>query len=124
VSAGDLHTGGTDAGPLRRWVSSTLSVGVWTSVTVVALGVAWGLVTGRTLDLDRTTLLADLTAGQPGSVVLLGLLLLLLTPVAQLVAAAAAFGRNRERGHMAIAMVVLVILMGSLVLAATTQAGG
>lgn len=111
------------AGPLRRWVSTVLTVGVWSAVALIAVGLAWAVISGRPLEVAPGTLLDELTAGEPGSIVLLGLLLLVLTPVAQLVAAAAAFARNGERGYLVVTLVVLAVLLFSLVLAALTGGG-
>ncbi|HEU5325914.1 MAG TPA: DUF1634 domain-containing protein [Candidatus Limnocylindria bacterium] len=113
----------TRAGPLRRWVATVLTIGVWSSVALVAVGLGWAVVSGRPLEVARGSLLEELTAGEPGSVVLLGILLLVLTPIAQLVAAAAAFARNRERGYVIVTLVVLGVLVFSLVLAALTGGG-
>lgn len=113
----------TTTGPLRRWVANVLTIGVWSAVTLVAVGLGWALVSGRPLEVPPGSLLDELTAGEPGSVVLLGILVLLLTPVAQLVAAAAAFTRNRERGYVAVTLLVLGVLVFSLVLAALTGGG-
>jgi uncharacterized membrane protein len=110
-------------GPLRRWVSTVLTIGVWSAVALVAVGIGWAVLAGRSLELAPGSLLDELTAGEPGSVVLLGILLLVLTPVAQLVAAAAAFARNRERGYVIVTLVVLGVLVFSLVLAALTGGG-
>lgn len=111
------------AGPLRRWVSTVLTVGVWSAVALIAVGLAWAVVSGRPLEVAPGSLLDELTAAEPGSVVLLGILLLVLTPVAQLVAAAAAFARNGERRYLIVTLVVLSVLLSSLVLAAVTGSG-
>jgi hypothetical protein len=104
-------------------VSTVLTVGVWSAVGCVALGLAWSALSGRSLDMPGADLGEMLTAGEPGSVVLLGIVLLVLTPIAQLVAAAAAFARNGERRYLVTTAVVLAILVASLVLAALTMGG-
>lgn len=123
MSASPTPRNAADPGPLRRWVATVLTVGVWSAVALVAVGLAWGLISGRPLEVDPGSLFDELTAGRPGSVVLLGILLLVLTPVAQLMAAVAAFLRNGERGYALVTLVVLGVLLFSLVLAALTGGG-
>ncbi len=101
---------------LRAWVSVTLTVGMAIAIGVIAIGMALALVSGRGLGIGSTWI-AGLTKAEPGSIVLLGVLLLTLTPVAQLTAAAVAFGRAGEHRYLTIALVVLGLLLGSLAIA-------
>jgi len=105
---------------LRRWISRTLTAGLLLAVTVVAVGVLLGVVTGQGIGVDPASggVLAEIRSGKPGSIVLIGLLLLALTPVAQLAAAALALGRAREFPYLGVALVVLGLLLGSLAVAA------
>lgn len=105
---------------LRRWISRTLTVAVVVAVVVIGIGVAAGIVTGQGLSIGPgdTGVLDEIASGKPGSIVLLGIVALALTPVAQLAAAALAFGRAGEHRYLVVSLVVLALLVGSLVIAA------
>ena len=105
---------------LRRWISGTLTVAVVVAVVVIATGVAAGIVTGAGLEIgsDAGGVLGEIAAGKPGSIVLLGIVALALTPVAQLAAAAFAFGRAGEHRYLVLTLAVLALLLGSLGIAA------
>ena len=111
---------------LARWVSRTLSVGTALAIGTVALGVVAGLLTGDPSLPPAGGLTAQIAAGRPASVVALGLLLLTLTPIAQLLAATAAFARQGERRYAAISATVLGLLLIGIAAAAivTRPAGG
>lgn len=107
----------TDAeGRLRAWISTTLTVGMLLAIAVILVGLAVALVTGRGLELAPDWV-AGLTGAEPGSIVMVGVLLLALTPVAQLVVAAAAFGRSGEHRYLVITLIVLGLLLGSVAIA-------
>jgi uncharacterized membrane protein len=104
---------------LRRWVAVTLSASMTVAMTVVALGLALAVATGGGLAIDdHPRLLDGIARLAPGSVVLLGLLLLALTPLVQLAAASAAFARQGEPRYLAISLAVAATLIAGLVLAA------
>lgn len=110
---------------LARWVSRTLSVGNALAIGTVALGIVAGLVGGDASAAPGGGLMAQIGAGKPASIVALGLLLLALTPIAQLLAAVAAFARQGERRYAAISATVLGLLVIGIVAAALfTQAAG
>lgn len=81
---------------LSRWVGGALLAGAAISIAVVAAGVLLGI----------------------GSITRAGLLLVVLTPMGHLAAAAAAFVRHRERRYAIVALVVLSLLAGGLAVAA------
>jgi len=80
---------------LARWVSDTLRAGTLLAAAVIIAGVITHLTT----------------------VTWIGLLLLTLTPVAQVGAAAAAFLRQRETRYALTALLALCLLLGALALA-------
>lgn len=84
---------------LSRWVGGALLAGAVISIAVVATGVLLGI----------------------GSITRAGLLLVVLTPMGHLAAAAAAFVRHRERRYAIVALVVLSLLVGGLAVAALTS---
>ena len=87
---------------LSRWVGGGLLAGAFISIAVVAAGVVLGV----------------------GSITRAGLLLVVLTPMGHLAAAAAAFVRHRERRYAIVALVVLSLLAGGLAAAALTSGLG
>ena len=105
---------------LRRWISRTLTVAVVVAVVVIGIGVAAGIATGQGLEIGpgSSGVLGEIAAGKPGSIVLLGIVALALTPVAQLAAAAFAFGRAGEHRYLVLTLAVLALLLGSLGIAA------
>jgi uncharacterized membrane protein len=111
---------------LARWVSRTLSVGTALAIGTVALGVVVGLVTGDASLSTGGSLVNQIAVGRPASIVALGLLLLTLTPIAQLLAAVAAFARQGERRYAAVSATVLGLLVIGIAAAAilTPTAGG
>jgi uncharacterized membrane protein len=118
----------SESGPdeLARWVSRTLSVGTALAIGTIALGVLAGLVSGDASVPPGLGLGPQIGAGRPASIVALGLLLLTLTPIAQLLAAIAAFARQGERRYAAISGTVLGLLVIGIAAAAifTPSAGG
>jgi uncharacterized membrane protein len=87
---------------LSRWVSGALQVGGLVSIGVVAIGVVFSL----------------------EAVTRAGLLVVVLTPIARLTAAGAAFLRHRELRYAAAAAIVLALLVGGLALAIATSGLG
>ena len=88
---------------LSRWVSGTLLVGGLLSIGIVAVGVVFSL----------------------EAVTRVGLLVVVLTPIGRLTAAAAAFLRHRELRYAAASAIVLALLVGGLAIAiATGRPGG
>jgi hypothetical protein len=96
--------GGDAAGrdELSTWVGGALLAGAAISIAVVGAGVLLGI----------------------GSITGAGLLLVVLTPMGHLAAAAAAFVRHRERRYAIAALVVLAMLAGGLAVAALASPVG
>ena len=111
---------------LGRWVSSVLAVGTLLAIVTVAIGVGLGLAgggAGGPIGRDGGGLVAQIAAGKPASIVSFGLLLLALTPLAQLVAAGVAFGRRGERRYVMISSVVLALLLLGIATATVLSSG-
>jgi len=110
---------------LARWVSRTLAAGTALAIGTIAVGVLAGLVTGDASVPPGHGLSAQIGAGRPASIVAIGLLLLTLTPIAQLLPAVAAFARQGERRYAAIsALLLALLLIGIAVAAILTRSGG
>ncbi|MEW6546175.1 MAG: DUF1634 domain-containing protein [Bacillota bacterium] len=117
-------------------ISAILRWGVFISAAVVGVGVVLLLVTGSTgtapLAFAPGKLLPYLGQGptgpreairglvppQPYSVIALGLMLLILTPIVRVAASLAVFLRDRDRTYAVITCLVLVVLAVSFLLGA------
>jgi uncharacterized membrane protein len=111
---------------LARWVSSVLAWGTLLAIVTVTIGVVLGLAgggAGGPVGRDDGGLFAQIAAGKPASIVSFGLLLLALTPLAQLVAAGVAFGRRGERRYVIISSVVLALLLLGIATATVLSSG-
>ncbi|MGI5940322.1 MAG: DUF1634 domain-containing protein [Thermoleophilia bacterium] len=97
-------------------LSQLLLAGLSLAVVLLLVGVALVLV-GRGVSVPRESSLAGLPASvaalEPGGFFNLGLLILLATPAARVVALLVAFARRRMWVFTAVAFVVLAVLVGS-----------
>lgn len=109
---------------LQRWTAAALTVSMSVAMVVVSIGVAVGLLGGQGLGVpeQRYGLLTAIADGSPGGIVLLGLVVLTLTPLAHIAAAATSFARSGERRYLLISLALGGVLLGSLAVAATTGA--
>lgn len=114
---------------LTRWVSRVLAVGTALAIGVVLVGMALTWLTGAaeagagSAGATSGGLLAQIAAFKPGSIVSLGLLLLVLTPVAVLAAALVAFIRSGEHRYVAITSLVLGLLVVGVLAASLVSQG-
>jgi len=105
-------------------ISWILQGGVIASSALIVLGLCLlptrpgGLEVHRVLAFPRT--LADIWAGllilRPQAIIVLGLLLLIATPVVRVAVSVVAFALERDRGYVVITLVVLAILILSFLL--------
>jgi uncharacterized membrane protein len=119
-------------------ISAILRIGVALSIVVIAAGLVLSFVRHpeyRTSSTVRQTiiqghfvfphsfgtLVSGLGSGQGGSLVALGLLLLLLTPIARVAVSIVAFVYQRDRTYVVLGAYVLVVLVTSFLLG---KAGG
>lgn len=73
---------------------------------------------GEPRDLKTPTLtLRDAFSGSPEAIIELGLLLLILTPIARVVFSVVAFARERDTMYVVMTLIVLAVLLYSLVAA-------
>jgi uncharacterized membrane protein len=117
----------TDAqGRLRQAelvISNVLRWGVILSATIIALGVVWFYLDGGGASQALATyprslggIVQQLGRGEPLALVALGLLLLLLTPIARVAISILVFALERDWLYTVITIVVLLILLVSLAL--------
>ena len=103
---------------LTSWVSRVLAVGTSLAMAVVLVGVLLTLAGGGGGPSGTEGgLLVQIAAGKPASIVSVGLLLLVLTPAAELVAALVAFLVKGERRYVIVTALVLCLLAGGVVTA-------
>jgi uncharacterized membrane protein len=123
---------------LEDVVGVILLAGVLTSAAVIALGLLLLMAAGTGAEAllgqllsERGVVLAgtptsvgavvrDAARGDPVAVILLGVLLLICTPILRVVAAGYFFLRNGERGYALASAIVLALLLLGFVLGAST----
>ena len=120
-----LRTPESDAA-VARWVALTLRIGVFSASALIAVGLAIALThidNSRTLSLDEAlgrhmsvheigprSILRQVGDGQGTGLIMLGLLVLILTPTARVAITALSFIQRRETVMTICAVIVLVIL--------------
>lgn len=100
---------------LGRGIALVLRVGTFGSIGLLATGYLIGLVDG--LDATHRPVIEQIAGGGAAAVIAVALLGLTLVPIAVAAVAAAGFRSAGERGRLRIALLVLVLLIGSLVAA-------
>ncbi|MGH9029981.1 MAG: DUF1634 domain-containing protein [Acidimicrobiales bacterium] len=120
---------------LERAVATVLRAGMLTSSIIIVTGVIVTLVRSNSLRSARRSITAlrrgvlgpsgvstphsvasvvhGLVHGNGPAIVMLGLLLLILTPVMRVAVSVVTFGLQRERRFVLITLIVLIVLIGS-----------
>jgi uncharacterized membrane protein len=112
---------------VEKAVSLVLRIGVILSATIIGAGLALlaakGTVSGETrLDAaipyprNLGALLAGLLALDPASVIMLGLVVLVATPIVRVAVSIAAFAVERDWRYVAVTAIVLTILIAGIAL--------
>lgn len=111
---------GIDMNAVIGWI---LQLGVIISSAVIAIGVILALVQDQVASKNALVFphsLPDVWSGvlalQPASIIVLGLLLLLITPVVRVAASIVAFGLEGDRRYVFLTALVLLILICSFLL--------
>jgi uncharacterized membrane protein len=105
---------------LQHLVSGILRGGVYLSAILLFLGLTLWYLRGGTTDAPGAATLpfgrfwAALTEGSGEAVVLLGLLVLVLTPLLRVVVSVAVFSVARDRAFMLVTLLVLATLLASI----------
>jgi uncharacterized membrane protein len=112
---------------MERIIGTLLRVGVGMSAAVVVSGAVWhlaahggdipryGIFRGEPADLRSVTgVWRGLWAGDARSLIQIGLMLLIATPVARVAFASAAFAMERDRTYVVISLLVLAVLLYGL----------
>ena len=114
-------------GQLEDTIARVLSIGTYASVALLAAGFAAMLLAGispfaRSPALDPGTLLSELLAGRAAGFLWLGLLAVIVTPMARVLLALVGFARAREWEMVAVSAGILVVITLSVVLARLAEA--
>jgi uncharacterized membrane protein len=117
-----------DVAATERAIARVLFVGTLVGVGLLAVGVALMLVAGisPTSDawppFDAGRLPADVAAARPEGFLWAGIVILIATPIVQVLAELAAFALRRERLMALVAVAILAIIGLSVALATGTEA--
>jgi uncharacterized membrane protein len=115
----ERRSAGADAIDLT--VARLLTVGTYLSVALLAGGVLLMAALGRSPldtpahDFDPGALLGDLLAGRPDGLLWLGLVILLGTPSARVVASIAGYLRSGERAMAGVGLAILAVVASGVV---------
>lgn len=102
---------------LDRYVSMVLRVGMLLSVAVIAVGLLlYVLFPGPAEPIPPERLPGELMNGSPAAVISLGILLLIITPLARVLAAALVFAVNREPRFVLASLAVLTAIVLAIVI--------
>lgn len=105
---------------LSNWVSLSFKLGIVASLTFVVIGLILFSIAGAK-EIEPMVPLNQLPQGilelNATATITLGILILLLTPILQVVVAIATFSINRDKLYLGISITVLCVLVFSLVLA-------
>jgi uncharacterized membrane protein len=107
---------------LERTIARLLTVGTYTSIACLAVGLVLMLAAGigplsGGPTFDPTHLIGDLAGVQPEGFLWLGLLVVIGTPAARVVASLIGFARVGERPMVVVASLILVVIVVSVGLA-------
>ena len=110
------------AADLERSIARLLTLGTYASVALLAIGFVLMLVTGIAPRsggplLDQSALVADLLALRPAGFLWLGLIVVVATPAARVLASLVGYVRRGERAMAIVATLILVVIALSVALA-------
>ena len=111
---------------LERSIGRVLTIGTWISIGLLAVGFVLLLVNGLGPDsadpgFDPLPIPSDIVALRPEGVIWLGLALVIATPSARVAAALLGYARRGERGMSVVAVLILVVIAASVVIARVTE---
>jgi uncharacterized membrane protein len=115
------------AGDLERSIARLLTVGTYASVALLVVGVVLMLTSGVGLlsggpVFDPARLVPDLLAFRPAGFLWLGLITVVATPAARVLASLVGFARRGEQRMAIVAGLILLVIVLSVALAVATGA--
>lgn len=121
------HPSRTPGPGLEDGIARVLEVGTWVSIVFLALGLGLMVLGGLSPyiggpALDPAGLTAGLLAGRADAFVWVGLLAVVITPTARVVAAVLGYLRQGEREMAMISSGILVVIILSVILARLAEA--
>ncbi len=121
--------GSTNAGDrstqhvVEHWVGIALRAGVWSSATLMIVGLVLAWFSGDTLKVPEANphpadVFRNLLAGSldPATLIFAGLILLMLTPFLRVLTAAIGFAAEKDRAFVLVSLVVFAMLLCELLL--------
>jgi uncharacterized membrane protein len=101
-------------------IARLLSIGTYTGIALLAIGFLLMVLAGRSpLDphalLHASRMASELLAGDPEGALWLGLLVLIATPSARVVASLIGYLRAGERGMVAVSIAILVVVVAGVI---------
>jgi len=105
---------------LNNWSSLSLKLGVAISLILVIIGlILIGTTGAKGVEpiIPLSQLPQEILALNAMAIITTGILILLLTPILQVVVAIVTFSRDRDRLYLSISLILLCILVSSLLLA-------
>jgi uncharacterized membrane protein len=101
-------------------IARLLSIGTYTGIALLAIGFLFTVLAGRS-PLDAHALLnanrmpGELLAGDPEGALWLGLLVLIATPSARVIASLIGYQRAGERGMVVVSIAILVVVIAGVI---------
>ncbi len=107
---------------LERTIARLLSIGTYVAIALLVVGLALMVAAGigplsGGPDFDPGRLIADLGALQPAGFIWLGLVVVVATPSARVVASLVGYARRGERAMVIVAGLILIVISASVALA-------
>jgi uncharacterized membrane protein len=101
-----------DNSRLGLWVGLTFKIGLYASLATIAVGFVWAAIAGNEgpeeVSLER--LVTSLFAGEPGAMISLGVLVLMMTPFTAVIVSIVRFIIDRQRSWVLVSFLVLTML--------------
>lgn len=113
----DDTRGGEDQAGLRNLAAQVLEAGFRISVGIMAIGLVLAVVRQESLPATLegpVDIVRGIGQGEPEAIIGLGIIAIILTPIASTIAIAIAFLREGDRRYAAISGLVLLILLTSI----------
>jgi uncharacterized membrane protein len=112
---------------LERSIARLLTIGTYASVALLFVGVVLMLLSGIAPTsvgpaFDPANILPDILALRPAGFIWLGLVVVVATPAARVLAALIGYAREGDRAMATVAALILVVIALSLMLAKTLEA--
>jgi uncharacterized membrane protein len=101
---------------LGHWVGFAFKAGLYASLAMIVVGFIWSAAAGRAgpKEVGLPKLVSALFSGEPGALISLGVLVLMMTPFAAVIIAIVRFLIDRQRAWVIVSLLVLTMLALSI----------